>query len=90
MYSLRNMFIIKYMADQGESSSSESKYFSTVTAFQCKSINKMLNFIDTKQKNGVETKKVENDNHIPNVTETIQSSILKQLIELRNHPIFPN
>ena len=86
MYSLRNMFIIKYMADQGESSSSESKYFSTVTAFQCKSINKMLNFIDTKQKNG----EVENDNHIPNVTETIQSSILKQLIELRNHPIFPN
>ena len=74
------------MADQGESSSSESKYFSTVTAFQCKSINKMLNFIDTKQKNG----EVENDNHIPNVTEAIQSSILKQLIELRNHPIFPN
>ena len=46
----------------------------------------MLNFIDTKRKKGG----VENDNHIPNVTETIQSSILKQLIELRNHPIFPN
>lgn len=74
------------MDDQGESSSSESKYFSTVTAFRCKSINKMLNFIDTKRKKGG----VENDNHIPNVTETIQSSILKQLIELRNHPIFPN
>ena len=45
----------------------------------------MLNLIDTKRKNGG----VENDNHIPNVRETIHSSILKQLIELRNHLTFP-
>ena len=86
MNSSRNMFIIKNMADQGESSCSENKYFSTVAGFHCKTINKMLNFTDTKQKKGG----VENGNHIPNVRETIHSSILKQLIELRNHLTFSN